>query len=215
MKSLSRPFHASSLSKRRPKAVYNCPIPFTLDSFRHDFYLHVSSILFSTASSVPFSSAAATRSLSFSCFVTCVPVLWLPSLIRTSTRKRAGSARSSRTRTPSPITVARLQCVMVGVTITVTVLMPPARARLISMSGSDTTASEPRLSGCSGSEMVEMRSVVFSSVGHVHVFYRERGDVPKISCSSISSTSPSSASFESPSDSDIWPCGIGVKGSAG
>ena len=120
----------------------------------------VTSIFFNTLMSVPFSRAAATRSLSFSCFVTCSAVVCDPSLMRTSTLKRGGRACSRRTRTPSPMTVARLQCVMVGVTSTVTVLIGDARplGGEMWMSGRDTTANEPRLRGCSGSEMVDIRS---------------------------------------------------------
>jgi len=61
------------------------------------------------------------------------------------------------------MTVASEQCVMVGVMRTVTVRSGEGRPVCADrgamwMSGSETTASEPRDSGCSGSEMVEMRS---------------------------------------------------------
>lgn len=57
------------------------------------------------------------------------------------------------------MTVAREQCVIVGVTRTVTVWRGEVgERRLIWMSGNDTTAREPRERGCSGSEMVEIRS---------------------------------------------------------
>lgn len=105
-----------------------------------------------------FSSAAATRSLSPSCLFTCSAVLCVPSFIRTSTRNLGGSACSSRTLTPRPITVASEQCVMVGVTSTSTVCRSRPRG-LMWISGRFTTAREPRERGCSGSEMVEMRSV--------------------------------------------------------
>lgn len=112
---------------------------------------------------VPFSNAAATLSLSASCLLTSSAVLCVPSLIRTSTRNRGGRDCSSRTRTPNPMTVARLQWVMVGVIRTVTVRSGDSgafgRVGLIAISGSDTTASAPREIGCSGSEMVDTRSM--------------------------------------------------------
>lgn len=115
-----------------------------------------------TPISVPFSNAAATRSLSASCLLTSSAVLCVPSLMRASTRNRGGSDCSSRTRTPRPMTVAKLQCVIVGVMSTVTVWRGESgtlgRVGEMAMSGSDTTANEPREMGCSGSEMVEMRS---------------------------------------------------------
>jgi hypothetical protein len=125
-------------------------------------YSHVSSIFFKTPIRVPFSSAAATLSLSPNCLLTCSSVLWVPFLIRTSTRKRGGRACSSRTRTPRPMTVAREQWVIVGVISTTTVLMDESGedGGRMCMSGKLTTASEPSESGCSGSEMVEMRSVM-------------------------------------------------------
>lgn len=86
-------------------------------------YSHVESILRITPISVPFSSAAATRSLSPSCLFTASSVLWVPFLIRTSTRNRGGKACSRRTRTPRPMTVASEQCVIVGVISTRTVLI--------------------------------------------------------------------------------------------
>ena len=85
------------------------------------YHWQVSIIFAITPISVPFSRAAATRSLSANCLFTSSAVLCVPSLIRTSTRNRGGSDCSSLTRTPSPITVARLQCVIVGVIRTVTV----------------------------------------------------------------------------------------------
>jgi hypothetical protein len=87
------------------------------------FYSHVESIFLSTPINVPFSSAAATLSLSPSCLLTASSVLCVPFLMRTSMRKRGGRACSSRTRTPKPMTVASEQCVMVGVISTTTVLM--------------------------------------------------------------------------------------------
>lgn len=82
--------------------------------------------------------------------------------MRTSTRNRGGSDCSKRTLTPRPITVAKLQWVMVGVIRMVTVLSGecglPGKEGLIEISGSETTASDPKEIGCSGSEMVEMRS---------------------------------------------------------
>ena len=123
---------------------------------------HVSSIFAITPISVPFSKAAATRSLSASCLLTSSAVLCVPSLIRTSTRKRGGRDCSSRTRTPRPMTVARLQCVIVGVMRTVTVRRGEAgtyeRVGVIEISGRDTTARAPNDIGCSGSDIVDTRS---------------------------------------------------------
>ena len=123
---------------------------------------HVSSIFAMTPIRVPFSKAAATLSLSANCLLTSSPVLWVPSLIRTSIRNRGGSDCSSRTRTPNPITVAKLQWVIVGVTKTVTVRRGDSGTLgsdgLVKISGRETTASEPSDIGCSGSEIVEMRS---------------------------------------------------------
>src|SRR5436309_4253994 len=66
---------------------------------------------------------------------------------------------------------------MVGVTSTVTVRRGESGrvgiVGLIDMSGNDTTPSDPRVTGCSGSHMVEIRS--------------------KISCSSIGSYSESAS----------------------
>ena len=58
------------------------------------------------------------------------------------------------------MTVAREQWVMVGVISTTTVLMGERGevGGLMWMSGRLTTAREPSDSGCSGSEMVDMRS---------------------------------------------------------
>ncbi len=122
-----------------------------------------SNIFLITLTSVPFSSAAATLSLSPSCRLTCSAVLCVPSLIRTSTRNLGGRACSSRTRTPSPITVAREQWVMVGVMSTVSVVRGDAapfseNVGVRWMSGRLTTESEPRDKGCSGSEICEIRS---------------------------------------------------------
>ena len=122
----------------------------------------VSIIFAMTPIRVPFSKAAATLSLSANCLLTSSPVLWVPSLIRTSIRNRGGSDCSSRTRTPNPITVAKLQWVIVGVTKTVTVRRGDSGTLgsdgLTKISGRETTASEPSDIGCSGSEIVEMRS---------------------------------------------------------
>lgn len=130
-------------------------------------YLHVSSIFSITPINVAFSPAAATLSLSASCLLTSSAVVCVPSFIRTSILNRGGKLCSNRTRTPSPMTVARLQCVIVGVTSTVTFRSGDEglfeRAGVIEMSGSDTTASSPRGIGCSGSEMVDIRSVWQSS----------------------------------------------------
>lgn len=123
---------------------------------------HVSNIFAITPIKVPFSRAAATLSLSANCLLTSSAVLWVPSLIRTSTRNRGGSDCSNRTRTPKPITVAKLQWVIVGVISTETVRSGDsgtlASEGLIEMSGRETTASAPSEIGCSGSEMVEIRS---------------------------------------------------------
>lgn len=60
------------------------------------------------------------------------------------------------------MTVAKLQCVIVGVMRTVTVRRGESglfgRDGLIEMSGRETTASDPKDIGCSGSEIVETRS---------------------------------------------------------
>ncbi len=60
------------------------------------------------------------------------------------------------------MTVARLQCVMVGVMRTVTVRRgepgTSGREGLIRISGSETTAKAPKEMGCSGSDMVDIRS---------------------------------------------------------
>ena len=122
-----------------------------------------SNIFLRTPMSVPFSNAAATLSLSPSCRLTCSAVLWVPSLILTSTRNLGGRACSSLTRTPRPITVAREQCVIVGVMRTVSVVSGDdepfsGNVGVREMSGRLTTESEPRVSGCSGSDMGEMRS---------------------------------------------------------
>ena len=125
-------------------------------------YWHVSSIFPITPISVPFSNAAATRSLSASCLLTSSAVVCVPSLIRTSVRKRGGRDCSRRTRTPSPITVAKLQCVIVGVMRTVTVRRGEeglsGREGAMWMSGRETTARAPREMGCSGSVIVDIRS---------------------------------------------------------
>ena len=87
-------------------------------------------------------------------------VVEVPSLIRTSIRKRGGKQFNNRTLTPSPITVVSEQPVVVGVSSTVTVLILD-RADVgpaIEISSSVTTPSEPSEIGCSGSVMVEMRS---------------------------------------------------------
>lgn len=60
------------------------------------------------------------------------------------------------------MTVARLQWVMVGVIRTVTVLNGESGTvgseGLMAISGRDTTAREPSEMGCSGSEIVDIRS---------------------------------------------------------
>ena len=123
-----------------------------------------SNIFLKTPINVPFSNAAATLSLSPSCRLTCSAVLCVPSLILTSTRNLGGRACSSLTRTPRPITVAREQCVIVGVMRTVSVVSGDdepfsGKVGVRKISGRLTTESEPRVRGCSGSEMLEMRSV--------------------------------------------------------
>lgn len=107
-----------------------------------------------------FSMAAATLSLSPSCLFASSAVLDVPSLIRTSTRKRGGSACSKRTFTPKPMTVVSEHAEVVGVKRTVTVLM---RERgdvggVMKMSSRVITPRDPSERGCSGSEMVEIRS---------------------------------------------------------
>ena len=122
----------------------------------------VASILRITPMRVAFSLAAATRSLSPNCLFTASSVLCVPALRRTSTRYRGGNACSNRTRTPSPITVASEQWLIVGVSSTTTVWIvefAEAGGRMW-MSGRLTTANEPRESGCSGSEMGEIKSIV-------------------------------------------------------
>lgn len=142
------------------KVVYSCLVRSSRSS-RRPVHSQVESIFLKTPISVPFSKAAATLSLSPNCLLTASSVLWVPFLMRTSMRKRGGRACSRRTRTPKPMTVASEQWVIVGVISTTTVLMEDrgetgARIRI---SGRFTTASEPNDSGCSGSEIVEMRSV--------------------------------------------------------
>ena len=77
-----------------------------------------------------------------------------------SSRNLGGSACSSRTRTPRPITVAKEQCVIVGVISTTTVLTWDCGEDgcLMWMSGRFTTASDPKDKGCSGSEILEIKS---------------------------------------------------------
>ena len=122
-----------------------------------------SNIFLRTPIRVPFSNAAATLSLSPSCRLTCSAVLCVPSLILTSTRNLGGRACSSLTRTPKPMTVAREQWVMVGVMRTVSVVSGDdgpfsGNVGFREISGRLTTESDPRVRGCSGSEMVEIRS---------------------------------------------------------
>ena len=131
-----------------------------------------SNIFLRTPMSVPFSNAAATLSLSPSCRLTCSAVLWVPSLILTSTRNLGGRACSSLTRTPRPITVAREQCVIVGVMRTVSVVSGDdgpcsGNVGVRKMSGRLTTESEPRVNGCSGSDMGEIRSVQRRSASRI------------------------------------------------
>lgn len=138
---------------------YQFPIVINLVGRSSD-HSQVASIFRITPINVPFSSAAATLSLSPSCLLTASSVLCVPALILTSTLNLGGSACSKRTRTPSPMTVASEQCVIVGVISTSTVLMRALgdEGGLMWMSGRFTTAREPRESGCSGSEIVDMRS---------------------------------------------------------
>lgn len=78
------------------------------------------------------------------------------------------------------MTVARLQCVIVGVMRTVTVRRGedglPGREGVMAISGKETTAREPRDIGCSGSEIVETRSVhsVAFSTWYTHSWVRKR-----------------------------------------
>ena len=64
--------------------------------------------------------------------------------------------------------MAKLQWVIVGVMRTVTVLSGESgilgKAGLMAISGRDTTAKEPKEIGCSGSDIVEMRSNVVELV---------------------------------------------------
>ena len=53
-----------------------------------------------------FSSAAATRSLSFNCLLTAASEMCMPGVMRMSTLKRRGRDRSSLTRMDKPISVA-------------------------------------------------------------------------------------------------------------
>jgi hypothetical protein len=66
------------------------------------------------------------------------------------------------------MTVASEQCVIVGVISTRTVLMGECRevGGMMRISGRLTTAREPRERGCSGSEIVEMRSGGVSGLGN-------------------------------------------------
>jgi hypothetical protein len=161
---------------------------------------HVSSIFAMTLIKVPFSNAAATRSLSANCLFTSSAVLCVPSLIRTSTRNRGGRDCSSRTRTPSPMTVARLQCVIVGVTSTVTVRRGEAgtfwRVGVIAISGRETTASAPNGIGCSGSDIVDTRSIKESEI-YYNIPFAHSHALPYISCSSIGSSTRSSSLSDS------------------
>ena len=143
-------------------------------------YSHVANIVLTTLISDLFSIAAATLSLSPSCLFTSFADVDVPSLMRTSTLMRGGSACTNRTSTPNPMTVVSEHAEVVGVRRTVTVLM---RERgevggMIEISSSFTTPNDPKDRGCSGSEMVEIRSYT--------------------SCSSISSR----ISSESESDED-------------
>lgn len=73
------------------------------------------------------------------------------------------------------------------------------REGTMEISGRETTAREPRDIGCSGSEIVETRSVYFCQCTQLRA---ERGDKPYISCSSIgSSYTFSSLSLSSLSES--------------
>ena len=114
---------------------------------------HVDSIFLITPTSVPFSIAAATRSLSPSCLLTASAVVCVPSFRRTSIRKRGGRAFSKRTRTASPMTVPKLQWAVVGVSSTVTVEMREVGVLgpVMKMSGRLTTARLASELGCSGS----------------------------------------------------------------
>ena len=83
----------------------------------------------------------------------------VPSLILTSSLNRGDSACSRRTLIPRPITVARLQWVIVGVISTSTCDIAERSCLSVTLiCGRLTTASSPRLSGCSWSEMGEIRS---------------------------------------------------------
>lgn len=125
--------------------------------------MQVSNIFRSTAIKLSFSQAAATLSLSFNCLFTWSAVLCVPSLILTSSLNRGGSACSKRTLIPKPITVARLQWVIVGVISTNTCDIAERFGLSVTfMCGRLTTASSPRLRGCSGSEMVDIRSTSLS-----------------------------------------------------
>lgn len=164
-----QPFQQISISRVR-HSVYTASL-FASPAIHTAPLSHPSNIFLRTPMSVPFSNAAATLSLSPSCRLTCSAVLCVPSLILTSTRNRGGRACSSLTRTPRPITVAREQCVMVGVTRTVSVVSGDneplsGNVGVRKISGRLTTESEPRVKGCSGSEMGEMRSVQARSASH-------------------------------------------------
>lgn len=145
---------------RRCEAISICPRLSRITWLNHALHSQVESIFLRTPIRVPFSSAAATLSLSPSCLFTASSVLCVPFLMRTSMRNLGGRACSRRTRTPRPMTVANEQCVIVGVISTTTVLIEERgdEGGRIRMSGRFTTAREPSESGCSGSEMDEMRS---------------------------------------------------------
>lgn len=138
---------------------------------KHFHQWHPSSIFLITPTRESFSIAAATLSLSLNCLVIASAVLWVPSLIFTSTLKRGGRACSRRTRTPKPMMVASEQWVIVGVIKTVTTVRLGVLTRgLIWISGRLTTDKEPKVSGCSGSVSGEMRSAIDGS---------QRGVVPR------------------------------------
>lgn len=99
------------------------------------------------------------------------------------------------------MTVARLQWVIVGVMRTVTVRRGESgeEGRVLEMkiSGRLTTAREARERGCSGSWMVEMRSVGGVSSDYSHHLYTWLSYLisfsPYISCSSMGSSTESSS----------------------
>lgn len=101
-----------------------------------------------------FSKAAATLSLSASCLLTACSEACVPGLTSTLTLNLDGKHRNSFTRMDKPINVAMLQCGIVGVYRTWIVFL--SLSTCIKFSSS--TCSSSRVSGCSGSLMLRIKS---------------------------------------------------------